>query len=63
MKRKQGRPSKADNPWIIICTDPPCTGLYWSNLNGWGSKQSASRFNNSEKRRFELPIAGCWVRD
>ena len=35
--------------------------LYWSNVDGWGSRSTADVFTNAERRRLTLPMGGKWV--
>ena len=37
--------------------------LYWSNKDGWVSKDSADIFNQREMQLFNPPIGGKWVSD
>jgi hypothetical protein len=38
------------------------TRLYWNNENGWGDKESATRFSKDETKKFKyLPLNGKWI--
>lgn len=36
--------------------------MYWSNVDGWGDRESATIFSFEEKEIFNLPISGEWQR-
>lgn len=35
-------------------------GLWWSNVNGWGDKLSATWFTMHERQTVNLPLNGEW---
>ena len=35
--------------------------LYWSNFQGWVSKESATVFTEEERKCLNLPIGGEWI--
>ncbi len=34
--------------------------LYWSNTDGWGSRETADTFTSDERLRLNLPLEGTW---
>lgn len=36
--------------------------LFWNNENGYGDKDSATRFTEEEYNSFQLPVEGKWVK-
>jgi hypothetical protein len=35
--------------------------LFWSNDNGWGDYESATRFTEDERQTLTLPLGGEWL--
>lgn len=42
-------------------TDDEKQPLYWNNVDGWVSRDSATLFTVEEMERFTLPRGGLWV--
>ncbi len=36
--------------------------LFWSNCYGWGDRRDADLFTIKERKDFNLPIEGKWIR-
>ncbi len=43
--------------WWDLYEDGP---LFWSNEDGWVTKESATRFSKDETTYLNLPIGGIW---
>jgi hypothetical protein len=41
-------------------TDDEGRPLYWSNRDGWVSRDSADQFTEDDRERLTLPWGGCW---
>jgi len=43
--------------------DETSNPMFWSNADGWTSRDQADRFNAEEHNRLSLPIGGQWMLD
>jgi hypothetical protein len=49
--------------FIIINLDRDEGNTYWSNVDGWGDSDSATRFDHADLLIVNLPLPGAWVPD
>ena len=47
---------------FVIVAEIDGERLYWSNDNGWGTFTDATRFTETERHAFNLPMQGEWRR-
>lgn len=46
-------------PLVIVSLSEPWD--FWSNANGWGDLESATRFTQHERDTLRLPPGGAWT--
>ena len=50
-------------PWVIRSLDPDTYDgqpLYWSNVDGWVSLDTADRWSDADRTNNRLPFGGIW---